>query len=155
MSSVKILQFQGVSLISRLIRFQTRSKYSHTALLTSDNTVIEAWHKGGVQEVASISTLHTPGTIVDVFDFTWNVDEEGIEEFARKQVGCSYDFLAILRFLSRRSYTENKKWFCSELIASATEYAGYPLIRLPSYEVSPRDIAGSAKLRYVETIVTE
>jgi len=155
MSSVKILQFQGVSLISRLIRFQTRSKYSHTALLTSDNTVIEAWHKGGVQEVASISTLHTPGTKVDVFEFTWKVDKELIEEFARKQVGCKYDFLAILRFLSRRPYTENDRWFCSELIASAAEYAGYPLIRLPSYEVSPRDIAGSAKLRYVETIVTE
>jgi len=117
--------------------------------------VIEAWHKGGVQEVDSISTLHTPGTKVDVFEFTWKVDGELVEEFARKQVGCKYDFLAILRFLSRRPYSENKKWFCSELIASAAEYAGYPLIRLPSYEVSPRDIAASAKLRYVETIVTE
>ena len=155
MSSIKILQFQGKSLISRLIRWQTRSVYSHSALLTSDNTVIEAWHKGGVQEVDSISTLHTPGTKVDVFKFTWKVDEVAVEEFARKQVGCSYDFLAILRFLSRRSYTKNKKWFCSELIAAATKHAGYPLIRLPSYEVSPRDIAGSAKLRYVETIVTE
>ncbi len=152
MSSIKILQFQGVSLISRLIRFQTRSKYSHTALLTSDDTVIEAWHKGGVQEVPSISTLHTAGTVVDVYDFTWKVDSESIEEFARRQVGCKYDFLAILRFLSRRPYAENNKWFCSELIAAACERSGSSIIRLPASQVSPRDIASSAKLKYVGSV---
>ena len=154
MSSIKILQFQGVSLISRLIRFQTRSKYSHTALLTSNDTVIEAWHKGGVQEVESPSTLHTAGTVVDVFDFTWKVDAEAIEEFARKQIGCRYDFLAILRFLSRRSYAENDRWFCSELIASACERAGSSLVNLPASQVSPRDIAASVKLKYVGSITT-
>ena len=114
--------------------------------------MIEAWHKGGVQEVPSISTLHTAGTVVDVYDFTWKVDSESIEEFARRQVGCKYDFLAILRFLSRRPYAENNKWFCSELIAAACERSGSSIIRLPASQVSPRDIASSAKLKYVGSV---
>lgn len=40
---MRIALYQGKSAISRLIRWQTRSQYSHAAFLLDDGSVIEAW----------------------------------------------------------------------------------------------------------------
>ena len=40
---MRIALYQGKSLISLLIRWQTRSQYSHAAFLLDDGSVIEAW----------------------------------------------------------------------------------------------------------------
>lgn len=153
MNSIKILQYRGISVISRMIRWQTRSVYSHSAIMTPVGSVIEAWHKGGVQEVENISSLHTSGTIVDVYEFSamYGVDETSMLQFAREQLGCGYDFAAILRFLSRRSYTQNNRWFCSELVAKAAERGGCPIVNLPAHQISPRDVAASPVLTKVDT----
>ena len=53
MASVKIALVRGTGWMSRLIQWQTRSEYSHAALVVPDVgnglLVVEAWQKSGVR----------------------------------------------------------------------------------------------------------
>lgn len=148
---MRILAYKGTSLVSRLIRFQTRSVYSHVGLLLYDDSVIEAWGKG-VVHVPDFRHLHKPGTHVDVYDiWTLRLYEPGLaEEFAKKQVGKAYDFRMVFRFLSHMPAAQNDKWFCSELAEAAIEAGGVPLLNGPAHMHSPRDICMSPVLQLKE-----
>lgn len=156
MTDCHILCFRGLSLVSRLIQLQTRSPYSHVAILTPDNTVIEAWHRplwrGAVTESLSVSSLHSPGTPVDVFEVQEYFNQTILMDFLREQKGMPYDWSGVGRFLTRRPAIENQRWFCSELIAASMERAGLPLSNLAPHYLSPRDIAASPLLKKVSTI---
>ena len=152
---MKILAYQGESFISKAIRFQTRSKYSHIAVMLDDGSVIEAWHKGGVQKSSDFSTLHDPGTKVDVFRIDGEYDKYQVERFLRDQIGKKYDFLSVARFLSRRKTLHNDKYFCSELAEYAFAFAGLLLLNGNPSEHSPRDTVLSPHLIFEEQIITE
>lgn len=145
---MKIFLVRGRGVVSRLIQFQTRSPYSHTALGLRDGSVVEAREFTGVRRLESqkafLSDLK-PGTVVEVYEVPL-VDEDSAEAFVLSQVGMSYDYVAVARFLTRVPARENKKWFCSELVA-ATAFSGHtPLLRGDSQHMSPRDIALSPLL---------
>ena len=130
-----ILLFRGKGLMSALIRWQTRSKYSHAALLTREGTVIEAWQFAGVREIELKSWEG-----VDAFDVEglFNKDWDNVIDFARSKIGCKYDWLAIARFISRRSGIRNDRWFCSELVFAAFLRSGIRLLaRIPMWKVHP------------------
>ena len=143
--------------MSKLICWQTRSKYSHAALILDDDSVIEAWHRGGVLHNQNISIAHTPGTQVDVFQILPAIDQSAAIHFARAQVGRKYDFGSIFRFISRRPEPHDEKWFCSELVAAACKQGGVDLLNglIPHSHLSPRDIGLSPYLRKVNTLVSK
>ena len=147
-----IALYKGRSFPSRVIRVFNWSDYSHAAWVDDDDdSVIEAWQKGGVSHVANISINHTPGTDVDLFAVTGETPEirAAVRELLRSQVGKGYDFLGILGFVCRAPILQRRsKWFCSELIAEAYSYAGHQLIRLPSYKIYPGMLAASPMLRH-------
>jgi len=145
---VKILAYKGTSFVSRMIRLQTRSEYSHVAIQLPDETVIEAWTIGGVRHVASPTEAHTPGTEIDVFEITGEYDFGKVLAFLNSQLGKKYDFRAIFRFLTRRKHPLDDRWFCSELVLAAFRTGGLDLLsRLPSSATTPRDITISPLLR--------
>ena len=148
-----ILGYEGKSLVSRAIRWQTRFPVSHVAFGLDDGSVIEAWHRGGVKHNASISTVHTPGTVVRVYDFKG--PKSDILEMALGFIGMEYDFSAVARFLSRRSVAENGKWFCSELVAHCCASHGVKLQALDPQYLSPRDVCMSPLLTRRDDRVTE
>jgi uncharacterized protein YycO len=146
--------YKGKSIISRLIRFQTRSVYSHIAFELDDGLTVEAWNKGGVSRSENYATLHTKGTEVDVFKVDTKYNKEKVKCFVDAQIGQKYDFKAIGRFLTRRNHRVNDKWFCSELAFAALVAGGLPLLkRIPASHVSPRDLVLSPYLRYIKTVV--
>ena len=149
---MKILQYRGRSIISRLIRFQTRSPYSHTAIQFSDGCVIEAWHKGGVRLLSSPLDGHSNGTLIDVYSIDGHVDEERVRSCMEAQIGQKYDFWAIGRFLSRRNQPANNKWFCSELALTAIAKGGLRLLNGNYSHMSPRDVSLSPRLELERTI---
>lgn len=152
---MRILLYQGKSLISRAIRWQTRSKYSHAAVELDSGQVIEAWRKG-VRMTESMSDDHTPGTMVDCFAINAEFDPTQVEDYLLMQIGKKYDFKAIARFLTRRDQRDNEKWFCSELVAAAFNMAEVRLLaRIPDSHVSPRDLWISPLLVYQETKQTK
>jgi hypothetical protein len=54
---MRIALYQGKSLISRAIRWQTRSQYSHAAFLLDDGSLIEAWQPC-VREITPFPNLN-------------------------------------------------------------------------------------------------
>ena len=149
---MKILAYRGISWISKAIRWQTRSKYSHIAIELNDGSVIEAWHIGGVKQNASFRTVHSLKTKVDVFEITGKYDEKKVLEFLKMQLGHKYDFRSIIRFITRKSSKISPKWFCSELACEAFREGGLDLLsRITSSHVSPRDIGVSPLLNLIDT----
>jgi len=150
---MQILQFRGNSWLSRVIQAQTRSPYSHSALLTADYHLIEAWHGVGVTATPLEDHPHSGGTWVDVFDVRADYDESAVLDFALRQVGKRYDYRAVLRFLSRRDAPDNDRWFCSELVAAAFAAGGLDLLHGRHSHFSPRDIALSPYLHKTQEIL--
>ena len=172
---IQILAYRGTSWVSKAIRWQTRSPYSHIAARSTEalwvkrsygeklwpaNHVIEAWQKGGVSMHESISTVHTPGTKVDIYGFEPQLNSTEVGWFAgylMQQLGKAYDFHAIFHFLTREpmSHWKKNKWFCSELIFEASLAAGRNLLeRCSAWEIPPRDIPRSPLLTYIGQEVT-
>ena len=161
---IRNLQYRGLSLVSRLIRWQTRSIYSHTAIMFSDGMGIEAWQRplphGEVAGFDDPWERHTPGTQIDVFEIKPRLanrfDEEAARQFAIEQIGSHYDWRGVWRFVDRRPAEENGKWFCSELVSAVCAAGGVQLLmRIPDSHVSPALIPLSRALRYAETITGE
>ncbi len=149
---MRILQYRGKSLISKAIRFQTRSPHSHTAVQMDDGRVAEAWHVGGFQINPNPWTVHSAGTDIDVYGIYAHYSHDWVERWLLEQEGKGYDFRAILRFLTRRDHPDNKKLFCSEAAILAFRAGGLELLSGPAGHISPRDVALSPHLRYEETI---
>jgi uncharacterized protein YycO len=156
---MKIALYQGKSLLSRAIRWQTRSIYSHAAFLLNDGSVIEAWQPR-VRHVESLSAQHTPGTTVDIFDFVdplTRSESDRLEKLAMADLGIPYDYQSVFRFLTRERETAGgrKKLFCSEQVFSLC--AGidrHLLARTEAWRVPPDWIARSTRLFLEQTIIT-
>lgn len=134
-----VLYSNQKSIISKLIRWQTRGQYSHAALLTSDGSIIESMEGIGVRSRSSI-TEGAEGDSYDVFTVqTTENQDKIIEMFAGHQIGKKYDYLGILRFLTREpNYNQKNRYFCSELVFDAFGYAGIDLFKdMQGWEVSP------------------
>jgi hypothetical protein len=163
-SRLVVAAYRGIGAISRAIRFQTRSRWSHVGLLWAqgsdpslwpvDGQLIEAWHKGGVRLLPGAWVDHDPRTAIDIFGLPEMAPtaQAAAWRFAVLQVGNPYDFRNVFRFVSRRTPSEDGKWFCSELVAASCEYAGYPLLRrLPPAATSPAMVVWSPRLDYLGT----
>jgi len=149
---VQILAYKGLSWVSKAIRWQTRSDYSHIAIELDDGSVIEAWHVGGVAHNQSFRTVHTKGTPVDAFAILEKIDENEALAFLLDQVGKKYDFGSIARFMTRRDEPHDEKWFCSELAMAGVSKGGVDLLkRIPASHVSPGHMVTSPLLGFIET----
>lgn len=152
---MKILQYRGVSIISKGIQLQTRSPYSHSAIMLDDGSVIEAWHKGGVRHLRDPFEGHDDKTVIDVYEIQADFNENVTMAFLRGQLGKKYDFRSVIRFLTRLRSRDNDKWFCSELVVEALRAGGLTLLRGHSSMFSPRDVAMSPYLFKTETLRKE
>jgi len=145
---MKILGYKGISWVSKTIRWQTRSVYSHVAIELSDGRVIEAWHKGGVRVNRDFGARHTPETEVDVFIIEKDFNELKVMDFLTPQIGKKYDFWSIVKFLTRRNEPVDDKWFCSEIVMQAFIEGGLHLLRrIPPSHVDPGHLLTSPYLK--------
>lgn len=161
-----ITAYRGVSAVSRLIRWQTWSDYSHVGLAAWEDGValpdvcsgcptVEAWQTDGVRAgYRGPCAGHIPGTRIDLFEVpAAGTHEKALAawDFATTQVGRPYDWLGVLRFLPRRAERRagDARWFCSELVMAAFAAAGVELlVRVPASRVSPGLVVLSPLLRY-------
>lgn len=147
-----ILLYRGRGPVSRVIRWQTRSPYSHASILLPDGvTVIESIQFKGVH----LRSLFDP-KFTDPFDaFSLAHATIGqwaqIETFARAELGAGYDYRNIFRFVTRTTSGHDTRWFCSELVFAAVASAGIKLLeRIEPWAVSPGDLALSPILQPME-----
>jgi uncharacterized protein YycO len=147
-----IVAYQGKSLLSRAIQWQTDGDYSHVAWQRRDGTVIGSWWPHGVRVTPDESAGHTPRTLIDLFAVdTMGEDQRALlEGWMLGQIGKPYDWRGVLRFLSRRKTDNPVRWFCSELLMAAFNAAGHPLLlRIAPWQTSPTDLVRSPLLRHV------
>ena len=126
-------------MVSKLIKLQTRSDYSHVAVELTDGGVIEAWQSGGVRRIDNAFVDHSPRTVIDAYRVLAYFDEAAVEEYLYNSIGQAYDFSSVLRFVTRRHATDNTKKFCSELVELAFKAGGCNLLNGNPSEHSPRD----------------
>jgi hypothetical protein len=176
---MKIAQFRGVSGVSRIIRFLTRGPYSHSAFVFDGQTedvamcmarqlnrmpflnegaLVEAWLPC-VRNVHSISSQHTPGTVVDLFDFNpllTEAEEEKLLLILNGQIGTPYAVRDVLRFVTRRPGGETGRLFCSELVFMDSFDIGRLLLaETQPWEVPPSWIQRSRSLKPAGTVTTQ
>jgi uncharacterized protein YycO len=130
---IRLVFFKSKGFISKAIQWQTRSPYSHVAIQL-DNVMYESYHVGGVRKDRK------PEAGCEIYELTCAVNEDAVRGFLESKLGMKYDFIMVARFLTRRSATENNKWFCSELVMAAIEAAGVKLLNAEPHNVSPRDL---------------
>ena len=154
-----ILCYRGTSLISRLIELRTWSCYSHTSWMCSNGSEFEAWPGKGVVHAAMWGENHTPVTQIDCFDFVQPLSPDEIQDmeaYLIMQVGKHYDYSGVFGFLPIARlfglHNNSKAFFCSELIAAATQYINRPLSRKATWRIDPDDVAMSPVLKFVKTI---
>jgi uncharacterized protein YycO len=147
----RIALYRGRGTVGWLIKRQTRSVYSHAALLVpgSSDRVLESREFAGVQ----LTTLSEyDKTFIDWFAIPDMKPEqyERAFNFAMMQMGMKYDYWSVARFLTKVPARENDKWFCSELVHKAIAEGGTRLLcRIQSAEVSPGLLSYSPRLMQV------
>ena len=166
---MRILQYEGLSRLSRWTRFFTWNRTTHTAIELDDGSVCEAW-KDGVRFVESLHAQHTPGTIVKAYTLPELsvMQREDLAFWLRQQDGKPYAFWGgITRFVTRRdpqpydpqtfqiNQYDPENWFCSCLIFSGLMRVKFNLLdRIPPWRVSPGHINLSPRLRLDEVLRT-
>lgn len=138
----RIALYRGRGFVSWLIQFQTRSVYSHAAMLVpgSPNRVIESREFRGVQHHA---LTENEMRNIDWFAIPSMTDEQYEEAYyqAKGQLGTPYDYWSVFRFVTKSPARENGRWFCSEFVFKFLADAGMRLLlRIPSAEVAPSHI---------------
>jgi uncharacterized protein YycO len=167
LSQMRIALYQGTSFISRAIRWQTRSIYSHAAFLLDDGSVIEAWQPvvrhvepfpGAKWDLSALSRQHTPGTKVDILEFKQPLTEDensALTCLAKYDIGTPYDYVGIERFVTRYGGGTDGHLFCSEQVFDRCAQIGRRLLeRCDGWEVPPRDIARSPLLQISHSLIT-
>lgn len=111
--------FKGTSLISKIIKFWTRSEFSHIAVI-SDKKLIEAWnHKAGFKNYWAYSDFsnHNTGAEYEIWMLPVSTDEEifCMNEYKRfaEQNRC-YDWKSIYGFVLKLKKDMQKCAMCSE-----------------------------------------
>ena len=148
--------YRGKSLVSKGIKWFTRSEYSHVSYISADGEVYEAWMPR-VRKTANYNVGHKPGTVIDLY--RWHMthtQEQAFVQHLEGMVGRRYDTRGVLGFISRRAGAQrDSRLFCSELILDASRHAHSELIgRVPSYTVSPGHLSSSPLLWGCGSVVT-
>lgn len=127
--------------VSLAIRLETWSQFSHVEFILDDNTALGAHAKGGVK-IRPID--YAKFTNEERYKLTVTDQQKtDILDFAHKQVGKPYDFTDIAGILFHRDWRTEDKWICSELVASAFEHGGFPLLYAPIkfvHRISPAQL---------------
>lgn len=146
---VYVRLYRGTGLINALIRWQTRSHYAHAAIQVDDMLYEALPFKGVIRRF-----LRSDDNKADTFflDLNGGFLASRVKTFLDEQVGKKYDFLGVLRFLTREKERRHNRYFCSELVYEALMQGGVmPLRCAESWKISPALLALAPVLRLVAT----
>ena len=150
---MRILLFKNHGIIPDLIRFFSRGKYNHAAILTSTGIVYEAITSGVRKTPLSnkIFECNKNNTYIDYFKLKKDLppyEELQIIDFLEKQLGKPYDFMMVAGFVSHSTSQGRKsygKWFCSELVCAAIGEIK-KILNTDYWKISPEMISYSTEI---------
>ena len=126
-SKIRFVAFKGISLVSKIIRWWTRSPYSHIAFLDNGH-LVEVWkHDDGFYwSRTPMWGSHTPGTPVEIWEKEVSpIEAERVKIFLNDLAAnrSPYDWEGLFGFVLKTPDDKNK-YFCSEGCAKALVEAG-------------------------------
>jgi len=156
---IKIAQYKGRSLTSKIIRFATRGEYSHTAIILTDGVVVEAWQGcNSVRVVLDLSDGHKAGTEVDIYSVPFTREQEDVfVEYIGSQIGSKYDYWGLLAFFANKAkWDRADKNFCSELFYNGCIKVGFRLFApdVLGWQVSPSMLTRTPEFTLIDKIIT-
>ena len=113
-------------------------RWSHCALYTCDETVVEARFPTGVAETQIGDFMRRyprPGQRA-VVAYRVHDAQAGID-WARRQIGKGYDWRAVAGLALRSAWHQADRWTCSELVEMALARAGRPRWRDDASRITP------------------
>lgn len=122
-----------------LIQLYSRGWPSHVDAIMDDGRLLGARLEGGVAIRPADYKTFTMKKIVEI----QGANDQAFIHFLKAQLGCAYDWRAILAFADPGPSTgDEKRWFCSELIAAGLQYAGWlsPQMFEGPANLTPRDL---------------
>jgi uncharacterized protein YycO len=134
----------GWPVVSPAISWITGHWANHCDLMTGDGTMISAMPLFGVQE--------WPERVVQVRRVEYvevpcgDVPSAMAKAYARAQIGKPYDYGGVISYPFRSRWSDQRKWFCSELTAAALEVAGIIDVSKTVQRVSPADLYDHLRL---------
>ena len=163
-----VLLFKGNSWLSKIIKWKTKSAYSHAGLVAwwGDRLmVLEAVGSGVLATPISYNLQKYSGGI-DYYRCTIELSDplrQNMLSFAQQQLGKEYSFRRLVGFFFKlilnkplercESAKVPSTFFCSEYVAEVYEHAGCDLVlERSSQYTSPDKLAGSDKLEFVGTL---
>ena len=121
-----------------LIRLATFSKWSHSAIMFDDDTVIDVTKPTGVRQLTKQQFLtRYPNSD---FHYVEVPDEDKARKFALEQLNKPYDMTAIFGIVfQNRRWQDDDKWFCSELVEAVLAAGGKIRFRTVVSSILPRE----------------
>lgn len=144
---LRVALFSGGDPIAKVVRWQTRSPYSHAALLLPcGQRVIESYPGRGVRVRHLLAGDWPHIDLYEVEGLTPDLSRQ-VLAFAERERGKPYDWRSVLRFVTRTPARLNGRWFCSELVYAALAHVHIHLLaRIEAHNVSPGMLALSHHL---------
>ena len=133
----------GWPVVSPLISWWTGHWANHCDLMTGDRNMISAMPLFGVQEWPQRVVTANKVEFVRV-ECTEQQRAKALL-YARTQIGKPYDYGGVISFPFRSKWSEQSKWFCSELTAAALDVAGVIRVDKRVNRISPADLYGMVK----------
>ncbi|MDQ0976604.1 hypothetical protein QFZ31_006656 [Neobacillus niacini] len=120
MKAGDIIFVRGTGIISRLVRFFDKGKFSHVAIAVSDTHVIEAdWYMR-----SNIVEFHYEDYEIVSLNLTDN-QRQHIPLTAIKYEGKMYDYIQVLGYIFKSRLNNPRHLICSELVYNILSEVGY------------------------------
>ena len=141
-----LLYTKNSSFLDDIIKWQTRGKYFHAAMLTDTGTVLESAPGIGVRE----RSLEPDDFAADHYSIPGCDWDKAIAAF-RSQIGKDYDWEGDLHFVTKQNSDDPDKWFCSEIAFWAVSQGGVALLQnIVASQVSPTILGYSPLIKREE-----
>jgi len=115
------------TILGSIIRFVTRSRFSHGGIVLYNGKGLEATWKG--VRIVNLSKYKRLTVLTPARPLT-HAEKGILHTFVKEQNGVHYDYWALLGFLLARRLQNPKKLYCFELMFVAYVHIGRPLGRL-------------------------
>ena len=143
-----IILVKNNKLISKIIKWWTKSEYSHSAIAIDELHMYET----NYNTKAHIKHSDYPRDMYDVYRLNPEIelDTERLKKFMLKNIGNDYDFGEILKIVFKKNTKDDDgDYICSMLVRDALLEQGIDLT--PGIEIpSPEDLKCSKLLYKVE-----
>lgn len=151
MNDVKVIFYKAEGkFMDKLIRWYTKSQYSHCELLCSDGRIFssDGWNDNGVRYSTNYNLNNWDILTIPLKDEM----RRHLRDWCDSMVGQGYDWTGLARFVLPFIPQMDNRWFCSELCGAALRYVGVLSMDLKYHGLTPQDLFNEIIKRYPRSI---